>query len=226
MDDFETCNPKCTSRQKHKLCAVYWILGNLPPGSHSSLSSIYLALLAKSDHVKKYGYTKVLQPFLQDIKTLEDDGVYIPLLGKSLKGTVQTVAADNLGAHTMAGFVESFSGDYYCRYCTGKSCVVQSHCVASGVFNPRTKQLHECHVKSSQETNKNCFGVKRECVLTEHLLYFNVVSGYPPDLAHDLFEGIVPTELSHCLALLISQVFFKLDDRNKIILSFPYKWTS
>ena len=85
MDDFETCNPKCTSRQKHKLCAVYWILGNLPPGSHSSLSSIYLALLAKTDNLKKYGYTKVLQPLLQDIKTIEDNGVYIPLLGKSLK---------------------------------------------------------------------------------------------------------------------------------------------
>lgn len=40
VDDFETCNPLGTSRKKHKLCAVYWVLANLPPGSHSSLSSI------------------------------------------------------------------------------------------------------------------------------------------------------------------------------------------
>ena len=38
IDDFEVCNPLGTSRTKHKLCAVYWILSNLPPGSHSSLS--------------------------------------------------------------------------------------------------------------------------------------------------------------------------------------------
>ena len=45
VDDFETCNPLGTSRKKHKLCGVYWVLGNLPPGSHSSSSSIHLAVL-------------------------------------------------------------------------------------------------------------------------------------------------------------------------------------
>lgn len=29
IDDFEVCNPFGTSRKKHKLCAVFWILGNL-----------------------------------------------------------------------------------------------------------------------------------------------------------------------------------------------------
>lgn len=51
IDDFELCNPLGTSRKKHKLCAVYWVLGNLPPGESSALSSIYLALLCKSVHV-------------------------------------------------------------------------------------------------------------------------------------------------------------------------------
>ena len=82
---------------------VYWVLGNLPPGSHSSLSSIFLAVLCKSVDVKIYGYDKVLKLFLQDLKTLEDLGVYVPLLGKSVRGTVQSVIADNLGAHSIAG---------------------------------------------------------------------------------------------------------------------------
>lgn len=29
--------------------------------------------------------------------------------------------------------------------------------------------------------------------------YFNVLSGCPPDVLHDLFEGIVPQELALCL---------------------------
>ncbi|XP_028298400.1 uncharacterized protein LOC114460675 [Gouania willdenowi] len=116
VDDFETCNPLGTSRKKHKLCAVYWLLSNLPPGSHSSLSSIYLAVLCKSNDVKTCGFDKVLEPLLKDLKTLEDHGVYVPLLGTSLKGTVHSVVADNLGAHSISGFIECFSGDYFCRF--------------------------------------------------------------------------------------------------------------
>lgn len=95
VDDFELCNPLGTSRKKHNLCCVYWILNNLPPVCHSSLSSIYLAVLCKSDDVKVYGYGKILGPLLQDLKTLEEHGVFISNLGKFVKGTVHSVAADN-----------------------------------------------------------------------------------------------------------------------------------
>lgn len=37
IDDFELCNPLGTSRKKHTLCSIYWILNNLGPGSHSPL---------------------------------------------------------------------------------------------------------------------------------------------------------------------------------------------
>lgn len=101
------CNPLGTLRKKHKLCAIYWMLANLPHGSHSSLSSIYLAVLCKSNDVKTYGYDKVSEPLLRDLQTLEELGVYSPV---SVNGTVQSVVADILGAHGIAGFIESFSG--------------------------------------------------------------------------------------------------------------------
>lgn len=57
IDDFEICIPLGTSRKKHKLCGVYWlILGNLQTVCQSSLNSIYLALLCKSKDVKTFGY--------------------------------------------------------------------------------------------------------------------------------------------------------------------------
>lgn len=34
--------------------------------------------------------------------------MYVPLLGKSLIGTVLSIVADNLGGHSIAGFIESF----------------------------------------------------------------------------------------------------------------------
>ncbi|KAL0194605.1 hypothetical protein M9458_008177, partial [Cirrhinus mrigala] len=223
-DDFEVCNPLGTSRKKHKLFAVYWILSNLPPGSHSSLSSIYLALLCKSEDLKRYGYEKVLEPLLHDLSILEKDGIFIHLLGTFIKGTVYCVVADNLAAHGMAGFVESFSGEFFCRFCVGKSSDVQAKEVQSGAFNLRNKDLHKDHVKTAQEKGTSYCGVKRECVFTKHLSYFNVLSAYPPDVLHDIFEGVVPIELAQCLALLISKKYFTLESLNESILQFPYKW--
>ena len=80
-------------------------------------------------------------------------------------------------------------------------------------------------MKAALENNAHCFGVKRECVLTKNLSHFHVVAGYPPDVAHDVFEGIVPVELAYCLKSMISKKLFTLDGLNKAILAFPYKWS-
>ena len=226
VDDFEVCNPLGTSKKKHKVCAVYWVLSDLPLKYRSSLTSINLAVLCKSVDVKKYGFSQVLEPLIKDLDTLETNGVFISKLGKHIKGTVQCVAADNLGAHSLAGFVESFSGHYVCRFCTGKHSDFQSKEVRSGAFQLRTKGEHSEHVKTSleDEAMNNCYGVKRDCVLTKKLSNFHVLTGYPPDVLHDIFEGIVPVELARCLRVLISKNYFTLDELNDVIKHFPYKW--
>ena len=61
------------------------------------------------------------------------------------------------------------------------------------------------HVRSDQENGKHCNVVKGKCVFSAHLSHFNVSTGYPPDIAHDIFEGIVPVELAHCFNLLIGK---------------------
>lgn len=225
VDDFEICNPLGTSRKIHKLCAVYWVLNNLPPGSHSVLSNIYLAVLCKTDDVKRFGYHRVLEPLIQDLRTLEQHGVFVPHLGKFLKGALQFVLADNLGAHGIAGLIESFSGEYFCRFCLAKRSDIQTNDVRSGSFVQRSKDVHESHVKLAQQTNAPSFGVKKECVFTKHLEHFCVSTGYPPDILHDLLEGIVPVELALCLTVLVSKKYFTIENLNKCIAKFPYTGT-
>lgn len=174
--------------------------------------------------MKQYGYEKVLDPLLHDLSILEKEGIFINLLGTFLKGSVYCVVADNLAAHGLAGFVESFSAEFFCRFCLGKSSDVQTKEVCSCAFNVRDKDLHKDHVNNALENGTSCCGVKRECVFTKHLSHFNVLSAYPPDVLHDVFEGVVPVELAHCLALLISKKYFSLESLNKSILQFPYKW--
>lgn len=226
IDEFEICNPLGTSRRKHKICGVYWILGNLAPGCNSALSSIYLAALIRSSDLKCYGYEKVLKPLIDDLVILEESGIFLSKLGRTVKGTVHCVVADNLGAHSIAGFVENFSGTYVCRFCTAEKSEFQTTEVKSEVFTLRTKDIHAEHLRVLEENNlASYYGVKSRCILSKHLSYFDVTTGFPPDIVHDLFEGVVPFELALCLSLLIQKKYFTLSTLNEAILSFKFKWS-
>lgn len=227
IDDLEVANPLGTSKLKHKMCAVYWVIANIPAKYRSTLNSIQLALLCNTSTVKECGYAKVLQPLIYDLKILEQNGVYIESLGASVKGTVLYVAADNLGAHSLAGFLESFTVDKFCRFCLASSRDAQQQEVCSGFFQLRDKDSHDRQVQEVREDTSlsQIYGVKRACPLTENLEHFHMVTGYPPDILHDLFEGIVPTELSLCLKNLISKRYFTLDTLNESIRHFDYTFT-
>ncbi len=158
IDEFEICNTLETSKRKHKICGLYWILGNLPPGCNSALSSIYLAALIKCAELKCYGYEKVLKPVINDLVILEKSGTK---LGRNVKGTVQCVIADNVSAHSTAGFVEIFSGSYVCRFCTAQRSDFEINEVRSGLFTKRTKDINAEHLKILKENElPNCYGVK------------------------------------------------------------------
>ncbi|KAF3845425.1 hypothetical protein F7725_008588 [Dissostichus mawsoni] len=117
IDDLEIANPLGTSRKIHKLCAVYWVLANVSPKYRSALHAIQLAILVKVTDLRKYGYAAVLAPLLHDVRILEEDGVFIERVGQNVKGTIFCVSADNLAAHGLSGFVESFKAGYLCRFC-------------------------------------------------------------------------------------------------------------
>ncbi|KAK0144205.1 hypothetical protein N1851_017432 [Merluccius polli] len=156
--------------------------------------------LIRTEDVKCYGYDSVLKPLVDDLITLEQEGLFIAKLGKSIKGFVHCIVADDLGAHGIAGFVESFSGKYVCRFCTAENVDIQTKEVKSGLFSARSKEIHTSHLKALEENSfSSHFGIKRKCVLSEKLSYFSVTQSFPPDIAHDIFEGIVPVEIALCL---------------------------
>ena len=224
VDDFEIANPLGTSKKIHKICGVYWTLANIPAKYRSVLHSTQLALLCNSNDVRQFGYQKVFAPLLADLKTLEEVGVYIETFGDCLKGTVYSVVADNLVAHGLAGFNESFRSTYFCRFCLATQTEMQNSDAVTGGFEMRRKDSHDSLVQELQtnETEDN-YGVKRSCVLSDYLSFFHPITGFPPDVLHDLFEGVVPVELAHCLKGLISKKYFTLEELNKAILCFPYQ---
>ncbi len=202
------------------------MFADIPATLRSTLTSVYPAILCKADDINQYGYPKVLEPLLRDLKCFEDDGIFVPSLGKVVKGTVFSVVADNLGAHSIAGFVESFSSSHFCRFCLGERSQTQEHEVRAGMFPLRTKSNHTEHVEAalSDPAQAHHCGVKRQCAISDRLSYFHATSGYPPDVLHDLLDGIIPLEMALCLSVFIKKKYLSLEELNRSICQFPYKW--
>lgn len=147
----------------------------------------------------------------------------IEVLDQFVKGTVFCVCSDNLAAHSLVGFSESFNVDKFCCFCLISKDQIATTDVKD--FQLRTPDGHNAVLEKlrQNETLKSIDGVKKECVLGRHLQFFHTVNGFPPDILHDFFEGVIPYELCLCLKRLIAKGFFTLDVLNISIKSFPYK---
>lgn len=164
-------------------------------------------------------------PLLRDIQTLEQDGVFIESIGKAVKGTVLCVAADNLAAHALAGFSKCFRSQYICRFCTASKDQIQAHDVGSGEFRMRTKNSQDVDVDAALHwVSQGQSGVQGACA-RQGLRYFHTVAGFPPDILHDLLEGIVPVEIALFIGEMIHHKYFTPEYLNQKIISFPYKHT-
>ena len=75
---------------------------------------------------------------------------------------------------------------------------------------------------SARECVATTYGVTRDSILNE-LGYFHVTSGLPPDVMHDVFEGVAVVELKCMLVVFIQeQKMFNLSTLNSRIKSFPF----
>lgn len=104
VDDFEPCNPLQSKANRHKICAVYFRIHNLPPKHQSKLHNIHLVCLCNSDDLKtkQTDFNNIWQLIVDEISILEKAG--IDVVGRNIKGTLVHTAFDNLGANQSLGF--------------------------------------------------------------------------------------------------------------------------
>lgn len=226
QDAFEVVNPLGSAKKKHKLLAVYLILGNLYSWKRCSTDSIKLCLLCSETYFKYFGQDKIFAPLIDDLKKLEA-GTVVTTKGTRLIGTVCAILGDNLGSHGIGGFVENFSNaTHICRFCLAERRDLFSPLALSGVFELRTPDNYNSAVltlaaDSSLSAEK---GVKFRSLFND-LKYFDVCApGLPPCLAHDLFEGIVSFDLSLYIQYFVTVCeWISLEDLNNRIGGFPFK---
>jgi len=231
FDEFEIANPLGTSKGVYKLSAFYWTIANMPLHVKASVNNIQLAVLCRSKFVQHFGLDKVLGQFLQHMSDLECSGVYVDSLGANIRGTISCVCADNLAAHMLFGMSQSFGPSVvrFCRFClaTNKS-ALQNANTRSCKFPIRTPSNYSYHLQQVDEgiADVSTYGIRHDSIFHKFLSHFHATTGFPPDVSHDLLEGIVPFEVALCIGHFIEKRYFKdVQEINSILHQFHYMYT-
>lgn len=212
FDDFEPCNALKTKAGTHKMLGIYLEIRNIDPKYKSKLANIHLVGLVKS-HDMKYGgdFDTVANKIVGELKALETTGLTLKS-GKNLKAVLVGISADNLGANSLCGFVESFSATYYCRICelSLKEC---QKAVTENRDRMRQKSDYEITLKSIAENEdskpnyKETKGVKKACAFNK-LNHFHIFDNCIVDIMHEINEGVI---------LFFIRIFFQYLIQNKIL---------
>lgn len=177
-DDFELCNPIGSKATLHKMCPIYFSIRNLPKQYASKVSNIYLVSLCRSDDIKtlESDFNDLWSSVVREVSVLEEEGISIDVQTK-IKGTISYLGFDNLGANQSLGFVESFSSEYFCRFCTAtkKETKVmtmedQSKLRTTESYNENLKVVAD----SAKIDFKKTMGLKRSCALND-LKFFHII---------------------------------------------------
>ena len=229
-DEVETCNPLGSSSGKYKLGCVFFTLGNIRPSLRSALKSIFLLAVARSPTIKANGIDSILKPFLEDLKTLYEVGITVQFAGKDevWKGALLAFLADNLAAHELGGFKESFSfARRFCRSCLTAKQYSQNH-FREEQFTIRDRNTHaqQCrHLDGPDRQSASVeYGINRRSSL-DSLPYFSVVECMPHDIMHDIFEGAIPYELKLLIRHCSSKSYFSLDTLNHRLNAFDFGYS-
>lgn len=218
-DGMGTTNP-LRGNSMCNLGVFYYTVQNLPLWCNSCFANVHLLALCYSSDIKVYGFDKVLERFVWEMNKLQTVGISgdFPIIGtQTVYVGLGHVTCDNLALNGLYGFIECFSGDYFCTMCYTTSDEFQQFFYESD-FQLRTVDSYAGDVTSlnSLPAGTHCRGVKARCRLND-IEGFHVTDNYCVDPLHTLLEGIVPYEMGCVLYNLITVKHYltltRLNDR-------------
>ena len=204
-DGLGVTNPLRGQSSLHNVGVFFYSVKNLPPQFNSCFGNVHLLALCYSHDISVYGYERVLDKFVAEMKELSTVGLQgtFPVLGDcTVYASLLQVTCDNLALNGLLGFIESFSSSYFCTMCYATSDEIQ-RCFREEMFKRRTPQEYNrdlAGLVAAQKASKvHCRGVKRDCKLNE-IAGFHVTENFSLDVMHIVMEGIVPVELGCILS--------------------------
>lgn len=240
QDGLELVNPLGAARVKHKANGVYFTLGNLSPKSRSKVDTIMMASLFFDKDLKYFKPAKMFELLIKDLKKLETEGIMFD--GEILPVKLVFIAGDNLGSHLIGGFLESFSVEYFCRYCEitmedfkshthllpGKWRTEESYneCIEERnelIRHPNRNVPNRGRGKKAPDKVPSVRGVKEQSVFNQLDSFHVSAPGLPPCIAHDLFIGIVSKDMSLFIKYFVKKKWFSYETLNRRIAHFKFR---
>lgn len=224
-DDFEVCCPLKSKATKHKVNATYVQIKNMPVEYRSKLDQIFLVALCGSANFKsqEYNYNHIAELIVDDIHKLETEGLKIG--EETIKAALVNIACDNLGANSVAGFVECFVANFFCRFCECSKSECQTM-VTENKRKLRTKPTYAIHVNKAEEMMEKpdytlTKGVKRKCKFND-LDNFHVLDNMAVDVMHDINEGVIAYCIQEFLNLIVNKKIITLSEIQQRVRDFNY----
>ncbi|XP_052129681.1 uncharacterized protein LOC127750959 [Frankliniella occidentalis] len=186
-----------------KLGCAYVQIGCLPPECQTSAENIFLALLFNSDY-RCFSDKKVFGPLIEQLKFLEEHGIEVktPDGIKRVYFICSLLLGDNLGVNSVGGFAESFSANYFCRFCKTH----KDDTASQTIENPHLLRSKESYNADLATDDVTLTGVKSDCVFNQ-IPSFHITSNFSVDSFHDLGEGVAHYVMMDVLKRCVPQLF-------------------
>ncbi|CAF4055395.1 unnamed protein product [Rotaria magnacalcarata] len=222
-DGIGITNPIGAKKDSHKFTCFYYLLDDLPDIVRSQVNSIGLHCICYTKHLNNDNNRSILMNILvEDLNKLQTEGITIPCLSSRIYFVFSTLSGDNLASNEIGGFQKSFSSGSFCRHCFVT--YEQRHIPLTDIsFLPRTRIKHDMIVNKVIANNDGQIiqGVKNESWLKD-LIGFHATESLPPDMMHDIAEGVCPLIINALLIEVIQQRLLTYSDIEQRTSCFIY----
>ncbi|CAD6215471.1 GSCOCG00011211001-RA-CDS, partial [Cotesia congregata] len=215
-DEFGVGDPFTPAATLHKMGGLYYSIASLPPKYASTVDNVLLAQLTYYSDYKEFKNAKCFCRLISELKHLATKGIEIKFNNKvvPIYFVLFGVLGDNLAANSLLGFSQSFSSNYFCRFCRASKEDTKILCVENEQLI-RNKNNYDEDVKSQS------YGIKEECVFNS-IPHFNNTLNLTCDILHDFYLSICRYDMAKIIKYLIDEEFITLEDLNDRLRYFDY----
>ena len=204
-DDMGTTNCLRGHATLYNLALFYFSIENMSAKLNSSYANVHLLAMCLTEDIKRYGFSSILNPIMDDIVLMATKGLEIEVRGLGqvqVYAGLSTFCADALAMNNIFGLVESFSHDFYCLICyvTRASALVY---FMENQFKLRNKSEYEKDLRDILNNPKltHVRGVKG-IIFLNRSTFWHWTGNYCLDIMHIFYVGVILEVLAPELLLL------------------------
>ena len=220
FDDFQTKNVLGSHPEKNKFGGVYGQIGCLPPELSARTDSIHLISMFYTNDRKQFGNHAIFERLINTMNNLREKGIKINIGNKLYEVLFQTtlVIADNMGANSIFGYAESFTANFFCRFCPVCSDKTKYQCEE----DPNCIRNPENYASDVEKNDFHETGIKQACIF-DKIIGYSSTSSPSADIMHDCIEGSLNYSSRNVIySLIYKDEAFSMKELNLRIGSFDY----